>query len=446
MAVLCFRENNVARFVQRGQAHFSAVRRVPRTTQAGPKKEPVPGLCETGDRSLSLTRFPGASFLRWHVAALRPLLLACALLAAAAAHAAEPFRYPERKYGGGELRYINGLPVLVVAGSPEEMGQQAAVLSADGARELIAYPADFLRMLRRDGQLPRLFQWGQALVPQFPPDHLRELESFARAAGVQRDVMIGANTLVDCYRGGFGCSSLIVEPQRSATAGPLFGRNLDFPSLGRLHLYSLVTVCRPTGKHAFASVGFPGMLGCLSGMNDAGLALATHEVFFSKDRAPLFNPKGTPYMFCFRRILEECTTVEEAEKLLRSLPRTTLFNLAVCDRRRGAVLECTPQTVVLRPAVDGICACANHFRSAELGTFALTRRYAVLEQSRQIPVLTLADVTRKLHEVNQGFLTLQTMVFEPAALRLHLAIGSTPSSALPVRALELGPLFAAAGR
>ena len=29
---------------QRGQAHFSAVRRVPRTTQDGPKNEPVPSL------------------------------------------------------------------------------------------------------------------------------------------------------------------------------------------------------------------------------------------------------------------------------------------------------------------------------------------------------------------------------------------------------------------
>jgi len=33
------------------------------------------------------------------------------------------------------------------------------------------------------------------------------------------------------------------------------------------------------------------------------------------------------------------------------------------------------------------------------------------------------------------------MVFEPAALKLHLAIGPAPASALPMKLLELKPLF-----
>ena len=106
--------------------------------------------------------------------------------------------------------------------------------------------------------------------------------------------------MVDIYRGGFGCSSMIVEASRSSTGGPLFGRNLDFYTLGILDKYGLVTVHRPKGKHAFASIGFPGIFGCISGINDAGLALAVHEVFLSKDKAPMFNPKGMPYTMCFR--------------------------------------------------------------------------------------------------------------------------------------------------
>ena len=42
---------------------------------------------------------------------------------------------------------------------------------------------------------------------------------------------------------------------------------------------------------------------------------------------------------------------------------------------------------------------------------------------------------------NQGKFTLQTMIFEPAALKLHLAIGECPSSALPLKELDLKPLF-----
>jgi hypothetical protein len=40
-----------------------------------------------------------------------------------------------------------------------------------------------------------------------------------------------------------------------------------------------------------------------------------------------------------------------------------------------------------------------------------------------------------------GPLTVQTMIFEPAELKLHLAIGSCPSSALPMKIVELKPLL-----
>ncbi len=251
------------------------------------------------------------------------LAFAAVFLAAVVVQAEQPFRYREAKSGKGRLEYVNGLPVLTVQGTPEEMGQQAAALTADGAKALIAYPQDLLTSFGLERQWARLGQVGQSLLPQFPPHHLRELEAFARASGVERGLLVRANTLVDAYRGAFGCSSLIVQPDRSATKAPLFGRNLDFYSLGRLQHYSLVTIYLSPGKRAFASVGFPGMLGCFSGMNDAGLSLAVHEVFFTRDGSPMFNPQGMPYTFCFRRILEECVTVGEAERLLRSLPRTT---------------------------------------------------------------------------------------------------------------------------
>jgi hypothetical protein len=46
-----------------------------------------------------------------------------------------------------------------------------------------------------------------------------------------------------------------------------------------------------------------------------------------------------------------------------------------------------------------------------------------------------------MHSVNQRGWTLQTMVFEPATLKLHLSIGDPPVSARPTKLLELGPLL-----
>ena len=165
--------------------------------------------------------------------------------------------------------------------------------------------------------------------------HRDELQSFAAKAGISLDLLTVANTIMDLYRGGFACSSLMVEPGKSQTGGMLFGRNLDFYSLGSAR--SLRTDHRPSAagaRHAFATIGFPGVAGCISGMNDAGLAMAVHEVNASADGAPLLNPKGMPYALAFRRILEECETIEEAEKLLSKTERSTILSLAVCDRRQ----------------------------------------------------------------------------------------------------------------
>ena len=115
----------------------------------------------------------------------------------------------------------------------------------------------------------------------------------------------------------------------------------------------------------------------------------------------------------------------------------------MCDPKDDAVFEVTPSNVADRRAIDGILACTNHFRTSELAVPLLKwcPRYKKLVQARKLDKLDIADVAKKLDEVNMGGLTVQTMIFEPATLKLHLAIGSCPSSALPMKTLDLKPLF-----
>ena len=336
------------------------------------------------------------------------------------------------------------------------MGRQTAVLTGDAVKKLADYPRKLVQQ-HSNGKggkerLAKCLEMSKLLIPQLSADHRAEMRAALDQLGVDRDLGILGNVLPDVYRGGFACSSIVVEADHSATNGPLFGRNLDFYTLGMLTKYSLVTVHRPSGKHAFVSVGFPGMFGVLTGMNDAGLAVAVHEVFVSRDGGSLFNPKGEPYTFCFRRILEECSTVAEAEKLLRAAKRTTLVSLSVCDPKDDAVFEITPKNVAVRHSSRGILACTNHFRTSELASPIVMKtpillrsfggdRYQELIQARKLDRLAVSDVAKKLDAAQMAGLTVQTMIFEPATLKLHLAIGSCPSSALPTKELELKPLF-----
>jgi isopenicillin-N N-acyltransferase-like protein len=374
-----------------------------------------------------------------HMAALG-LLLVWAF--ANTASADEPFRYPEVKFGKGELRHVNNVPILVVQGAPEDIGEQTGMLALKPASGLMMLADTFVKAQGWERLYPTFLKLGSFMAGRFPPDHLKELEAAAKASGWPRDLLVFGNTVPDLRKFG-GCSVLMVEPGRSATHGLLFGRNLDWPPFAKLHEYTLVTVYRPQGKHAFASIAYPGMLGCFSGMNDAGLTLADLTVNSASDDSAKFNPAGTPYTLALRRVLEECATVEEAEKLLRAGTRTTMQNVAIADRKHGAVFEITTKTIVKRGSTDNICVCTNHFRSKELAVAgnAPCPRYELLAKSRESAPLAVTDVAKQMDAVNQGAWTQQTMVMETASLKLHLAFGAGPATRLPLASVDLRELF-----
>jgi hypothetical protein len=368
-----------------------------------------------------------------------------------------PFRFPEAHHGCGELTYHQNIPILRVAGTPEEIGEQLAVLSVQPAPRLLDFPADLVRHFVRSRLLARILvrraiRLGGRLLAQFPEAPGRELDAMI-AAGLDRDRMVLGNTLYDLKNirpwQMLGCSSLIVPAARSATGGPLFGRNVDFHGLGYLHEYSLVTIRPRTPRtRAYMTLGFPGLVGCFSGMNDAGLALASHEVF-GVPGPRRYNPRGVPFTLAYRRALEECTRTTEVADLLRGIERTTSTLLVLCDRDGGRVLEVTPDDVIEQPPVGDVIACTNHYRSRELARPTPPRKFRTGERLATLTELaagrgtfTPADLRSALHATHQGPMTIQTMVFEPAALTVYVGFGTPPTTGRELVRVDLAGLWA----
>jgi len=352
-----------------------------------------------------------------------------------------PFKEAVRE--GGELKYIQGIPVLFLQGSPEQMGSQYAALLLKDVRPLLALP----RKIARHAS-DAVWQTGvgiaRAMFARGPERYRRELDAVARAARLSDEeigMLVALNGIFE-LRDVTNCSAFLVEPERSATGEMLFGRNLDLDSYGCLDRLSLVTVCRPEGRHAYASVGFPGFLGVLSGMNDKGLAVAALWAIGAADDSPEFNPLGTPLYLTFRRVLEECSTIEEAEKLLEGGKFTKRIILAACDTQQSVVFEITPKNVVARRAEDHLLASTNQFRTPELSVSTDSQRYAKFQKywQRKKP-LGRSDVEQAMRDVAQSD-TLHRMIFQPKTLKLHLAIGAhPPATNKPLVTLDLAKLF-----
>jgi predicted choloylglycine hydrolase len=369
-------------------------------------------------------------------------------LIASPVRAAEPFRFPQAKNGAnGELKYFNQVPVLVASGTPDEIGETVGTLALKPGSHAMDYPRDILKAVHAELFWPLLVKSGNNLFKQFPAEYQKELDAMSKAGGADRERLVVGNTMFD-LKSVFACSAVLIEKDRSSSGGPLLARNLDYPSLGYIHEYSLVTVYRPKGKHAFASVGFPGLVGVVSGMNDAGLTVAVLEVMDVKSGETKFNIQGVPYQLCLRKLLEECTTIAEAKKLLESMNRTVILNIVVADTKGVAVFEMSPKHVVQRDPAKGVGVCTNHFCSDEMrpeepaDPVRTHARFEKLEELRKgDKKYTPDDLRKQLHLVNLDDKTLQTMVFEPAALRLHLACGKVPASQGELRVIDLAPLF-----
>jgi isopenicillin-N N-acyltransferase like protein len=373
----------------------------------------------------------------------RFVTLCVAVFAVAASRGDEPKRFPEAKHKGGELKYIDKVPVLTVRGKPAEMGEQFGQLAVANSPDLDALHKQFLKDTKQENRYPLIAVLSAQLKPAFPKHITEELEAAAKQSKREESLLLFANTVAD-LTSGMGCSTVIVEKERSATGKPLFGRNFDwFPTKG-ITEHTLVVVYKGEKKRAFAAVTVSPIQGVISGMNDAGLSVTINEIRIREAKGKHeFNKTGTPMLFAFRQVLEECATVAEAEKFLRANHRTSTCCMTICDKNGGAVFELTPKGVEVRAAVNGVCCCTNHFRTDALCVSDKCVRYEKLAplQAKDAPKLDVPGVFGELKKVQQGKSTLQCMVFEPAERVLHLAYGPGPATDLKPTKLDLGALF-----
>jgi hypothetical protein len=362
--------------------------------------------------------------------------------------------YASATAAGGSLTFQDRIPVLSVGGPPDAIGHQVADLALRPAARLLNYPTDYLRSQLRMPLLPQLIWYlrqrpCRRLYGNFPERYRAELEAMA-GRGFDLRRLIAANTLFDMaqmgFRPMFGCSSWVARKEQTRTGALLFGRNLDFFPLGYLHDFSLVTVYAASAASlGFAAIGFPGCVGCFSGMNQCGLCLARHEVFTPAVKTT-YNPGGVPFAICFRAVLESCRTVAEATALIEKTPHVTVNNLVVCDANGGAVVEIAPEGVKSRPISAELRSCTNHFahpawqNPRQANSYQTRDRLARLDAAPAVGV-GVEDVQRVLDDVNQGDLTIQTMVFDPSAVAVHVAFGPGPTKT-PLTRIDLSPYWA----
>lgn len=332
------------------------------------------------------------------------------------------------------------VPVMHLHGGPEERGHAHGTLLAGQLQVLRSLYLD--RVFPTAAERAAAVRLGRRMLEHAPSGTAAEIEALGRASGVGSDDAALMQSFLDVMR-GVACSTLAVQSLGSRDGTPMLGRNLDFPGFGIAHRYNLLQVVhadRP-GRRSWAAFTWPGLMGPLTGMNEDGLTLATMQVLTP---APRFD--GMPYLLLYREVLSQARTVPEAETMLRSARVASTNNLMLMDAEgRAAVVELDPEGVQVRRPRDGGLFSTNHFRAGGHKMGVTCRRYEGLQRrwDKHCGRFTPARMRKALHAVNQGFMTLQSMVLFPSQRRAEFAFGAPPTTAQPYVSVDIGSLFAA---
>lgn len=160
-----------------------------------------------------------------------------------------------------------------------------------------------------------------------------------------------------------GCSSFATWGTQSADSSLLIGRNFDFYVGDAFAENKQVAFYTPDQGYKFASVGWPGMIGVLSGMNETGLTVTINA---AKSAVP--TGSATPISILTREILQYASTIDEAFAIAQKRKTFVSESILIGSAKDGkaAIIEKSPEKTVLfkRKGADRLI-CTNHYQSEE---------------------------------------------------------------------------------
>lgn len=366
------------------------------------------------------------------------------------------------------------LPLLVLSGSPYEVGRQYGSLMRQELERTVALGASALRpLLTKLGMKAQdVTERMSGLAALLPPDVHEELQGIADASGIARETLLYYALILDIVSGApIGCSQFAVLGQATSHGNVLHGHNLDipYPTLAGL-MQPCCVVYRVPGRIPYVSITFwAGALGVCAGMNAEGLSLGINVPVAPMDRRTFY-----PLTFQNRELLSRARTMDEASRILEGLPRGGSWNLMLAHRSGTAqVWEQTgPYSGQYRTgAGKDFVVSSNHLVAAhkqaqghEAAALEMLQemqedsihRYRRMEQLigerwGRITLDTAVEFLRDCGEPSGGASpsmktlcradNVLSMAYEPTTLTMDFAAGGIPAALERRRRLALGPLF-----
>ena len=338
--------------------------------------------------------------------------------------------YEKKHYKNSYLEYQNNTPILHLYGSASERGEAIGHLMGKQIQHLID---KYIKILHSGEKYQKAIQTAYQLEKHIPREYILEMKGISKGSGIAYKDILLANTFLEMLFGVM-CSTFVVQKEQSDVNTLIFGRNLDFPSMNVAHLYDLIMVYHLENKNSLVIIGWPGMIGAISGMNQKGLA-ATMLVSLSEQR-PNFN--NIPSTLAFRQVLESYGSVKEVVDYFKKTKIASPNNLTVADaHNKSVVIELSPNYHNrMRYPSGNALYCTNYFLdkkgSQEMYSKKDTRYTSLGKFSKEFIVknkkIGVSDIKNILKQTALGGTNLQTMISLPVSKTMYLSMEEIPAA------------------
>lgn len=241
----------------------------------------------------------------------------------------------------------NAIKVVVVKGTPYEMGHQLGTLLKDDIKTCMN---DFMDKALQEApagfgkeQLDQVWKINSAYID---PRVKEEMKGMADASGVDlKDIQrVHMIPVVSPY----ACSGVAVWGKATETSHTYQLRNLDYTMDAHLQDFPVVVIYVPDSGAVHANVTFAGYIGSNTGIN------ANHLVFGEKGESPSsefpYKVNGAHFSLLFRKMMYDDKTLNDILNTIKTTPLIKRYFLFFSDGNKATqggakVLVSTPDSV-----------------------------------------------------------------------------------------------------
>ena len=280
-----------------------------------------------------------------------------------------------RRVGRDYARHRGKIWEVSLSGRPEEIGGHQVALLRD-------------EMLANEGELWSTFEsavpaaWARFLIFDIARLRFRNIDRLM-SDGRRREIAAGAlafspdpwadsipsyqrmvflHSLYDVslsfeHSPLIGCSSFALTGDAAESDHTILARTFDFEAGPIFDDHKAVFLMREVGRIPYASVSWPGLIGAVTGMNDAGVVLVVHG---GRAREP--RSTGEPLVHTMRDVLGQARSTEDAIELLRRHEPMVSHIVMLADAAgSAAVVERAPGEAPFIRRGSSKMALTNHF-------------------------------------------------------------------------------------